>query len=367
MTGVAPHRAGRGRGRGRARSLGRTWLALVVVGVAVTACSTVPAKLPAAADQPWGVLATASADPGAAIAAPNEDIPVEPRNLVPPMDPLPAPGSFPSGGSLERIFDRRYLRVGVSRDTQLRGAWNPVKHQYEGFDVDIAHRIAEALFGPGDPDRADTIRYVPVSYSERLPAIESGRVDIVISTLTYTEARARRVGLSQAYFTAYARLLTRRDPAGASAAPQSSPVAAAFASLRGKRVCAPRATTSLTNLQQMLAQFGGFEIEGDLNELSDCLVAFQQGTVDAVAANDASLVGMLEQDATAELGDAEIGGREYYSVGFTRGDTELAGFVNGVLEGIRRDEAVWTGLCEAWAVTEMPCERSRPPEPQWSR
>ncbi|MCK9901029.1 transporter substrate-binding domain-containing protein [Frankia sp. Cpl3] len=348
------------------KSVRRTWLALVV-GAAVTACSTVPAKLPAAADQPWGTLATASADPGASSIASGEDMPTVPRNLVPPMDPLPGPGSFPPGGSLQDIVDRGYLRVGVSRDTQLRGAWNPVAHQYEGFDVDIARRIADALFGPNNTGEADTIRYVPVSYSERLPAIENRRVDIVISTLTYTEARARRVGLSQAYFTAHPRLLTRRDPTRASTAPQTSPVAAAFADLAGKRVCAPRATTSLANLQQKLVQFGGFEIEGSLNELSDCLVAFQQGTVDAVAANDASLVGMLEQDATTELGDAEIGEREYYSVGFTRGDTELAGFVNGVLEGIRRDEAVWVGLCEAWAVAEMPCEGSRPPEPQWSR
>ncbi|WP_396230935.1 hypothetical protein [Frankia sp. EI5c] len=83
---------------------------------------------------------------------------------------------------------------------------------------------------------------------------------------------------------------------------------------------------------------------------------------------------MLKQDATATLAGLDIGPAEYYSVAFRRDDaglagkdTELAGFVNGVLESIRRDPPAWMALCEEWEVPEMPCDESMPPEPQWAR
>jgi len=374
--------------------VGLAVLAALLVG-APTGCATVSGKLPGAADRPWEPLATVAPT---AIRY-DDDVPEVPKDLVPPMIPLPEPGRFTPGGALARIHDRGYLRVGVSRDTQLRGAWNPVTGRFEGFDVDLARRIAMALFGAGDEAAADQyIQYFPVSYSERIPALlprentdptgdpEAGDrplgdtlVDIVVSTMTYTPHRARQVGLSAAYFTAYPRFLSRREPvtpqdaepAGATAPtsdPDDRPGIDSAAELAGRKVCAPRATTSLNNLQRLYREQGGtFEIVGHLNELSDCLVAFQQGEVDVVAANDASLVGMLAQDSTAVLGSYRTAGPpEYYSVAFQRENRELAAFVNGVVESLRRDGAAWFALCEKWEVEEMPCEQAQPPEPIWA-
>ncbi|ABW11896.1 extracellular solute-binding protein family 3 [Parafrankia sp. EAN1pec] len=330
--------------------------AALMTAAALVGCSTVSGDLPRAADQPWEPLVTASGEAADAAQDARPEAAV-PTNLVLPTDA----GDFASGGSLDKIRKRGFLRVGVSRDTQTRGAWSPVSHRFEGFDVELAQRIAEALFGPGTAD--EKVRYRPVSYAERLPAVENGEVDILVSTLTYSESRAERVGLSAAYFTAHPRLLSHRESTHSGAGPGiDSPE-----ELAGKRVCAPRGTTTLTNLENTHQTHPTFEIVDHLNELSDCLVAFQQGEVDVVAANDASLVGMLEQDATAVLGTFSVGRDEYYSVAFERDDTELAGFVNGVLERLRRDKPEWLKLCERWKAPEMPCEESLPPEPQWAR
>lgn len=350
-------------------------VALAVVVMALPGCSGVAAELPAAADQPWEPLATVTTQDGGRAGGTGRgaeyERPALPTGLVPPTVPLPGPGTFLPGGSLEAIYQRGYLRVGVSRDTQRFGAWDPVNHRFDGFDVDIAREITAALFGlPSGPEAVDRkTRYVPVSYSERIPAVVTGKVDIVVSTMTYTQARADQVGMSAAYFTAHPRLLSRLQPSSGRDPDTASRESAidSVAKLVGKRVCAPRSTTTLNNLRRLHEVHGEFEIVDDLNELSDCLAVFQQGEVDVVAANDASLVGMLEQDSTAVLGRlGELDGTEYYSVAFSRGDTELAGFVNGVLERIRRDEATWMRLCEVWQVPEMPCSNAGPPEPQWA-
>ena len=403
---AGPPRAGRPpgppRGRRRGRPRGPALLAVLaaLLAGALAGCGTVSGELPPAADQPWEPLATVVP----ATLRYEDDIPQVPKDLVPPAIPLPEPGQFAPGGALARIHERGYLRVGVSRDTQLRGAWNPVEGRFEGFDVDLARRIAMALFGVPDEAAADQyIRYFPVSYSERIPALLPRRgagsgdapaagdtpsentpsgdtlVDIVVSTMTYTPHRARKVGLSAAYFTAYPRFLSRREPAApdtaepaGAAAPKpdqgDGPGIDSAAELAGRKVCAPRATTSLNNLERLYREQGGsFEIVGHLNELSDCLLAFQQGTVDVVAANDASLVGMLAQDSTAVLGSYRTAGPpEYYSVAFQRENRELAAFVNGVVESLRRDRAAWFALCRKWEVKEMPCEQSQPPEPIWA-
>ncbi|WP_018504396.1 glutamate ABC transporter substrate-binding protein [Parafrankia discariae] len=332
----------------------RAALVPLVAAVALAGCSTVHGDLSQAADQPWEPLVTASAEAGQ-VAAPEAGTPTD---LVPPIDVE----DLVPGGSVDRIRGRGFLWVGVSRDTQTRGAWNPVFRRFEGFDVDLAQRIAQALFGPGETDTR--IRYRPVSYAERLPAVENGEVDILVSTLTYSRLRAARVGLSAGYFTAHPRLLSHRERPSSGAGPGiDSPE-----ELAGKKVCAPRGTTTLTNLENAHEIYPTFEIVDHLDELSDCLVAFQQGEVDVVAANDASLVGMLKQDSTAVLGEFPQWPDEYYSVAFERDDTELAGFVNGVLERLRRDEGAWLELCRKWEDhDEMPCEDSRPPEPRWKR
>ena len=58
-------------------------------------------------------------------------------------DPL----AIPSGSTMATIRQRGRLIAGVSADTCLLGARNPVTGAVEGFDIDLVKQIAKAIFG----------------------------------------------------------------------------------------------------------------------------------------------------------------------------------------------------------------------------
>ena len=61
-------------------------------------------------------------------------------------DPL----GIPSGSTMAAIRQRGRLIAGVSADTYLLGARNPVTGEVEGFDIDFVKQVAEAIFGDED-------------------------------------------------------------------------------------------------------------------------------------------------------------------------------------------------------------------------
>ena len=61
-----------------------------------------------------------------------------------PSGPLPPPGHMPAGSTMARIAKRGYLIAGVDQTTYLDGYRNPLTGQLQGFDIDVARRIAQA-------------------------------------------------------------------------------------------------------------------------------------------------------------------------------------------------------------------------------
>ncbi len=57
--------------------------------------------------------------------------------------------------SSTKIQQRGRLIAGVSADTLLLGARNPVTNAIEGFDIDMLHMVADAIFGDAEQARAE--------------------------------------------------------------------------------------------------------------------------------------------------------------------------------------------------------------------
>ena len=73
---------------------------------------------------------------------------------------------------------------------------------HRGYDVAIARRFATLSFG-----RPNRIKLVCVTTPSRIPSLQSSQVDIIISTLTWTSARADVINFSVPYYAATGRLL----------------------------------------------------------------------------------------------------------------------------------------------------------------
>jgi general L-amino acid transport system substrate-binding protein len=93
-------------------------------------------------------------------------------------------------GTLDDVKAKGFIRCGVSQgnpgfsNADAQGKWS-------GLDVDVCRALAAAIFG--DPDK---VKYTPTSAKERFTALQSGEVDLLSRTTTWTLVRDTALGLN---------------------------------------------------------------------------------------------------------------------------------------------------------------------------
>lgn len=116
-----------------------------------------------------------------------------------------APVMAQDASKLQEVLDRGHLIMGS-------GSTNPPWHfidennQLSGFDIDMGHLVAKALFG--DPDK---IEYVQQSGDARIPNLATGKVDLTCQFMTVTAERAQQVEFTVPYYREGVGLLLMAD------------------------------------------------------------------------------------------------------------------------------------------------------------
>ena len=247
------------------------------------------------------------------------------------------PNPVVSGEIMKKIKARGRLIAGVSADTMLLGARNPLNGRIEGFDIEILRAVSKAIFD--DPDK---VEFRVITTAQRLPVLVDGSVDIVARAMTINCTRWAQVDFSTEYYKAGQKVLvakgaTVRGPSG-----QELPVTN-MADLKGRRVCAPNGTTSMDKLRTFA---GLIPVGADTH--TGCLVLFQQGKADAITGDDSILAGLAAQDPYASVVNAPAFTSEPYGLGVRKEPGHgFARFVNAVLAQMRAD-GKWTAAYNTW-------------------
>src|SRR5262249_35754299 len=84
-------------------------------------------------------------------------------SLRPARPPQVTPGSF-----MAKIRARGHLIAGVDQSTYHFGYLNPLDGKIEGFDIDMVHAIAKAIFG--NPNK---VQFKAISDAQRIPDVRS--------------------------------------------------------------------------------------------------------------------------------------------------------------------------------------------------
>jgi len=294
---------------------------LVLAGCTSTAYDSTPLPTAAAAT---ATPTSGSASPSAAPAC------ADALASYAPLTPLPAPDGLPAGSTMAGIRDRGRLVVGVSADSLLLGARNPINGQLEGFDIDMARMVATAIFG-----RDDAIELRVITAAQRIPALADGSVDLVARNMTITCARWEQIAFSAEYYRAGQKLLV---PLGSTAT--------SLADLSGRRVCAPAGSTSLDKL----ADFPEVVAVSAATH-TDCLVRFQEGDVDAITGDDTVLAGLAAQDPYAQVVGSAFTA-EPYGLGAGATHVDLVRFVNAVLAAAEADGR-WVRSYDRWLAPAL--------------
>ncbi|MGW0864615.1 MULTISPECIES: glutamate ABC transporter substrate-binding protein [Streptomyces] len=272
--------------------------------------------------------------------------------------------SSADGDTIQAIKDRegekRKLIVGVDQNSYRWGYRNPNSGktaELEGFDIDLVHRIADDILG--DPD---AVQFKAIPTDQRIPAIQDGRVDMVVRTMTINCDRIEDVAFSAPYFKTGQQVL----------APKSSPVKGYDDTLADRKICTAAGSTAYSTLEADQKD-GKLPATTDIsttvpNQL-DCLVRLQLGEVDAVVTDGALAASQAAQDPTVQLkGDAFTA--EYYGVAMKKDADDLVRRVNQILVDYREDTANgWQASYGKWlsATLGKDAKKSEPPAPQYLR
>ena len=244
-----------------------------------------------------------------------------------PDGPLPTAGNMPKGSTMRKIQDRGRLVAGVSADTYLLGARNPLTGKIEGFDIDMVKAVAKAIFGD---ETAYQLKVITAA--ERIPALQDGEVDIVARNMTINCDRWKQIAFSTEYYRSGQKILVRKGSKANS-----------LDDLSGQNVCAPRGTSSMDNLIRLAPK----AIAVGADNHTGCLVLFQKGQVAAITGDDTVLAGLAAQDPYAVVPEQKAFTAEPYGLGIPAENVDFVRFVNARLAQLR-SSGDWTDTYNRW-------------------
>jgi polar amino acid transport system substrate-binding protein len=221
------------------------------------------------------------------------------------LPPLPA-----------NIKARGRWNIGVKCDVPPFGYIN-VKGQNAGFDVEIAHWFARYAFG-----KASRVNFTCAPTPAREPLLTTDRVDLVISTFTYTQDRDTRIDFSRAYYKAAGRLLVANN----------GPVQK-LSDINGKTI----ATTSGSVYDKWMKNCFPQAKPLVFDSFTNSVLAFRGGRADAVMWDDTGVLGIATADQTVKLtGDVFL--QAPYGIGIKQGNTALKKWVDARLNLMKKKD-----------------------------
>ena len=236
--------------------------AMVMAGiVAMMACTGDEPTAPAPVVEP-------TAPPAAATAMP-----------APPTEAVPTPTEsqdIQAGNRLQTVMDRGHVICASRNDVPGYGFLDASGNNV-GFDIDLCRALAAAVLN--DPNAIE-IRLITAA--ERGPTIQSGEVDMLVRTVTWTTSRDAQWGnYAQTMFYDGQGFMVNRSLGIDSAL-----------ELQGASVCVTQGTTTELNLADFSNQ-NGLNIEAlTFEDTAAVVAAYESGQCDAFT-NDRSQLAAL--------------------------------------------------------------------------
>ncbi len=182
-----------------------------------------------------------------------------------------------TGARFQIILDRGKIICGCNAELPGFGYLNPAG-EFEGFDVDFCRAIAAAVFGD-----ANAVEYRPVTAAERLPALQTGEIDVLIRNTTWTLTRDAVNEVDWAAVTFY-------DGQG-----MMVPVATGWTSLddmAGATVCSTTGTTTEMNLADAFRSRGLDYTPLLFEKTQDTATAYEEGRCDGQTSDKSQLAAL---------------------------------------------------------------------------
>ena len=192
--------------------------------------------------------------------------------------------------------------------------------KHAGYDVEVAKAFARLAFGHGN-----RVSYTCVTTPSRIPTLTSKRVDIIISTLTYTKARAEVIDFSVPYYGATGRLLV----------PNNSNITK-LSDLSGKTISTTRGSIYDRWLHNCYKNTNVILTD----TTSSALLALQDRRAGGFMYDDAFLVGVAANDPNTKLLAARFLNIPW-GIGIRKGESDMRAWVNSRVKLMKARDQFW--------------------------
>ncbi len=219
--------------------------------------------------------------------------------------------------SLDTIKSRDKIIIGIKDDSKPFGFIKDGK--ITGFDADIAQNISRKIFNSEE----NHIEFVPLKPSERIIALNTGKVDIVIATLSINERRKDIIDFSIPYYIAGQALMVPKNSKLSSIEQLNNKAVAIILGTTGEktvRLLAPNATV-----------IGAMSYK-------DAFSYLKNGEVDAILADDSLLYGLVMDNRGYKILPSRYT-EEYYAIGLRQGEENitLKKQINAIIKGMQQN------------------------------
>ena len=213
---------------------------------------------------------------------------------------------------LQDIKKAGVLRAAVFDSNPPFGQVDEKSHDIVGYDIDFAKAIADKI--------GVKLELVPTNPANRIPLLQSGKVDLIVADITITPERAKVVDFSTPYFVTGQQFLVPSDGSDK------------LDSYSTARIGAVKGTTGEQALKTRFPQARVLSYD----DVPLALAALRNGNVQAITQDAEILAGLLAgaPDKAKYKIPAELLSREEIGVGVKKDETALLGEVNKVLVGL---------------------------------
>jgi len=205
---------------------------------------------------------------------------------------------------LDRIVEAGRIRIAVPQDLPPFGSVQD--GQLEGYDVDVAKLVAA--------DLGVRLELVPVTSVNRIPALLTEKVDLVIANLGISPDRARIIAFSMPYAPFFSGIFGAPDLIVKSAA-----------DLEGKKTAVTRYTIEDRELTKIAPQ-GAEILRFDDNDAT--VSAFLSGNAQLIATGNAVVAALLKQDPQRKIESKFRIKESPAGIGVRRGEPNLLNWLN---------------------------------------
>ena len=262
--------------------------------------------------------------------------------LIAPLLAIPAARAQELTGTLKKIKDSKTMTLGY-RESSIPFSYVNKVGEPIGYSIDLCNAVVDEVSKELEGVEI-AVKYKKVTAETRIPAVQSGEVDLECGSTTANFERKKEVAFSPIFFVAGTKLLV----------PRSSGISS-YLYLRDKAVVVTAGTTNeaavraISDKQHLGIKF----LVG--TDHTESFAMLKEGKADAFATDDVLLYGLV---ATARSGDQYHVVGEYlsydpYGLMYRKDDPDFAAIVDRTFSRLAQSREL-VQLYNKWFQQRLP-------------